>query len=95
MSLQVRHESETDRFSVYDADGALQGWVVYDVSGDTMRLLHAEVPPFLRGKGVGAEVVRSVLDELRASRTERIQPICGFVRSWMRDHPDYADLTTR
>lgn len=95
MSLQVRHESEIDRYTVYDADGALQGWVVYDVSGDTMRLLHAEVPPFLRGKGVGGDVVRSVLDELRASRTERVQPICGFVRTWMRGHSGYADLTTR
>lgn len=94
MSLTVMHEPDLDRFAVYDGE-ALQGWVVVDRVGSTTRLLHAEVPPMMRGKGVGGEVVRAVLDHLRASSTDQVKPVCGFVVSWMRHNPDYADLTTR
>lgn len=94
MSLTVTHEPDADRYAVYDGD-ALQGWIVYDRVGGTMRLLHAEVPPLMRNKGVGGEVVRAILDELRATTTDRVQPVCGFVVMWMRRHPEYADLTTR
>jgi uncharacterized protein len=94
MSLTVIHEPDVERYAAYDGDD-LQGWVVYDRVGTTMRLLHAEVPPVMRNKGVGGEVVRAVLDELRVSTTDRVQPFCGFVVMWMRRHPEYADLTTR
>ena len=94
MSLTVRHEPDAERYAVYEGD-ELQGWIDYDRSGTTVRLLHAEVPPLMRNRGVGGEVVRVILDELRASTTDRVQPICGFVRMWMRRHPEYADLTDR
>lgn len=94
MSLTVTHEPDAERYAVYDGD-ALQGWIVYDRIGTTLRLLHAEVPPIMRNKGVGGEVVRAVLDELRATTTDRILTFCGFVVMWMRRHPEYADLTTR
>jgi len=94
MSLTVTHEPDAERYSAYEGD-ELQGWIVYDHAGTTLRLLHAEVPPLMRNKGVGGDVVRAVLDNLRASTTDRVQPVCGFVVTWMRRHPEYADLTTR
>ncbi|UYN83202.1 MAG: N-acetyltransferase [Microcella sp.] len=94
MSLTVTHEPDADRYAVYDGD-ELQGFIIYERAGTTLRLLHAEVPPVKRGQGVGGEVVRVVLDELRAQSTDRVQPVCGFVVSWMRRHPEYAELTTR
>jgi predicted GNAT family acetyltransferase len=39
--------------------------------------------------------VHAILDDLRNSTTDRVQPVCGFVVTWMRRHPEYADLTTR
>jgi len=94
MSLTVTHEPDAERYAAYEGD-ELQGWIVYDHAGTTLRLLHAEVPPLMRNKGVGGDVVRAVLDNLRASTTDRVQPVCGFVVTWMRRHPEYADLTTR
>lgn len=94
MSLTVAHEPDADRYAVYNGD-ELQGFIVYENSGSTLRLLHAEVPPTMRGKGVGGDVVRAILDHLRESTTDRVQPVCGFVVSWMRRHPEYADLATR
>jgi len=94
MSLTVSKETDADRYAVYDGD-ELQGWIVYEVAGTALRLLHAEVPQAMRKKGVGGEVVRAILDDVRGSTTHRVQPVCGFVVSWMRRHPEYTDLTTR
>jgi len=94
MSLTVTHEPEAERYVVYDGD-ELQGFIIYEHAGTTLRLLHAEVPPTKRGTGVGGDIVRAILDELQATTTNRIQPVCGFVVNWMRRHPEYAELTTR
>jgi predicted GNAT family acetyltransferase len=94
MSLTVTHEPDAERYAAYEGD-ELQGWIVYDHAGTTLRLLHAEVPPLMRNKGIGGDVVHAILDNLRASTTDRVQPVCGFVVTWMRRHPEYADLTTR
>lgn len=94
MSLTVTHEPDASRYTVHRGD-ELQGWIDYDVAGGTLRLLHAEVPPLMRNKGVGGEVVQAILDEVRNSRTEPVQPICGFVRTWMRRHPEYDELARR
>ena len=65
MSLTVTHEPDADRYAAYDGD-ELQGWIIYDNAGGTLRLLHAEVPPLKRGQGVGGAVVQAILQELRA-----------------------------
>ena len=94
MSLTVTHEPDADRYAAYDGD-ELQGWIIYERAGGTLRLLHAEVPPLKRGKGVGGAVVQAILDELRSTTADRLQPVCGFISSWMRQNPDYADISSR
>jgi len=94
MNLTIAHEPEAERYAAYDGDD-LQGWIIYEHTGSTLRLLHAEVPAAMRKKGVGGDVVRAILDDLRVSTTHRVQPVCGFVVSWMQRHPEYGDLTTR
>jgi len=94
MSLTVKHEPDAERYAAYDGD-ELQGWIIYDRAGTTVRLLHAEVPPVMRNKGVGGDVVQAILDELSTTTDDRVQPVCGFVVSWMRRHPEYAELTSR
>lgn len=92
--MQLIHEPDAERYALYDGE-TLQGFIVYDLAGPTIRLLHAEVPPAMRNKGMGGIVTKAVLDELRASTDHRVVAVCPFVVRWMRDHPEYADLTTR
>lgn len=54
-------------------------------------LTHAEVPVELRGAGVGARLTAGTLELLR-SRGEKIVPLCPYVVSFIRRHPQYADL---
>jgi len=54
-------------------------------------LTHAEVPPALRGSGVGARLCRGTLELLR-ERGERMVPQCPFIVAFVRRHPQYRDL---
>ena len=42
--------------------------------------------------GVGNELARAALEFARESKI-RVIPTCPFVRSYIRRHPQYADLT--
>jgi predicted GNAT family acetyltransferase len=53
--------------------------------------VHTEVEP--RRKGLGNELVRGALDDLRA-RGLKVVPVCPFVGAYIRRHPAYADLLT-
>ncbi|MGI9605111.1 MAG: N-acetyltransferase [Acidimicrobiales bacterium] len=57
-------------------------------------LIHTEIDPAREGMGVGSFLVRSTLDQIRAEGGT-IVPTCPFVGSWIRRHPDYADLVDR
>jgi uncharacterized protein len=51
-----------------------------------MVFVHTEVPPALRGGGLGERLVRAGLN---AARTEglRIVAVCPFVRAYLGKHP--------
>ena len=66
-------------------------FVDYRRSGDTLWLVHAEVPAALRGQGFGAQLVRGTLELIR-SRGEDMVPMCGYVRSFVQRHADFSDL---
>ncbi|HEU4806109.1 MAG TPA: GNAT family N-acetyltransferase [Nitrobacter sp.] len=52
---------------------------------------HTKVPPELEGKGVGSDLVKGALDQVRADKF-RARAQCEFVKGWIDKHPDYADL---
>ena len=59
----------------------------------TLDLIHTEVDPALRGKGVGEAVVRFAFDAARSGGFKLI-PTCPFVKKFVERHPEYADLVT-
>ncbi len=63
----------------------------YHIASGVMTVLHTEVDPKLQGKGVGAALVKGVLDDIRA-RGLKVVPACSFVAAYIHRHPAYADL---
>ena len=57
-------------------------------------LTHTEVPVGLEGRGVGKHLIKSTLDILR-ERSVEVVPLCPFVASFIRRHPEYIDLVPR
>jgi predicted GNAT family acetyltransferase len=72
-------------------DGEPAGLIRYTREGDTLTMLHTEVEPKLEGHGIGSELVKRALDDVRA-KGEHVRPLCPFVAAYIDDHPEYADL---
>lgn len=69
----------------------LAGTIEYAAQPGRIVLIHTEVDPAFEGKGLGSRLVAGALDDIR-SRGLRLVPVCSFVRSYLRRHPEYADL---
>src|SRR5688500_12111868 len=66
------------------------GELTYRAEQNRLVLLHAEVPPALRGKGLAGHLVQAAVDRARRSG-ETIVPWCGYTRRWLKDHPAETD----
>ena len=88
----VRVVDNTDelRYEV-ELDGKRAGYLLYTREPDAVVLVHTDVDPAFEGRGLGSRLVAGALDDLRA-RGLRIVPVCPFVTSYLRRHPEYADL---
>ena len=59
--------------------------------GSVIELPHTEVDPSMQGRGLGAVLVKAVLDDLM-ERDVTVVPSCWYVAQYIESHPDYADL---
>jgi uncharacterized protein len=90
MELQIADHPEQERYEIR-ADGEIAGFVQYHLRGGTVAFMHTEIDPRFRGHGVAGLLIRSSLDAARERRLA-VLPYCPFVRGWITEHPDYADL---
>jgi predicted GNAT family acetyltransferase len=73
---------------------ALEGGVAfvdYQEIGKLRVLTHSEVPPALRGRGIGAELVAGAL-QLASEQGVRVQARCSYVARFIERNPQYQDL---
>jgi predicted GNAT family acetyltransferase len=92
-SIAVRDNPAELRYELL-LDNKVVGEIRYRRAPGAVALVHTEVLPSLEGGGFGARLVAGALDDIR-TRGLRVVPICPFVRSYIRRHPDYADLVVR
>ena len=89
MTCTVTDNPDKNRFEM-PLDGGL-AFVEYRRNGNVLTLNHAEVPPALEGQGIGSRLVEATLATVRAQGL-KVVPRCGFVRAYMRRHPECNDL---
>ncbi len=93
MSVDVTHDPDGSRYTLW-LDGARAGFADYLIQGDRIVFTHTEVDPAKRRGGLGGELVRAALDDVRGgSRT--VVAACPFVAEWIDEHPDYRELLER
>lgn len=88
-SLRVVDNVPAQRFEV--ERGGEAATLAYERDGNRLVLIHTEVPPNLQGHGIGQLLVRAALDEA-AREGELIVPLCEFVVSYLRRHPNELGL---
>lgn len=104
MINEVVHGAETPAFEFYvvkDEKVAIYnamvgeseiGGLSYNTAGDDrLVLLELSIFPMHRNQGIATELIRRVLDDVRAHRKSVIV-LCPIVHSFIGRHPEYADL---
>lgn len=95
MADTVTHDQSGSRYVLMRGDREI-GFIEYETREDgEIVFTHTEVDQDLHERGLGSQLVRGALEELRASTTARVGATCPFARRFLDEHPEYEDLTTR
>ena len=87
---EVRNNRDRARYELL-VDGELAGFVQYNMRGGRLILVHTEIHEDRAGHGLASILVAAALDDIR-TRGLHIVPVCPFVESFIRHHPEYDDL---
>jgi predicted GNAT family acetyltransferase len=91
MTTEVKNLADESRY-VVQVDGVEAGFAEYHLRGKSIYFFyHTVVQDEFEGRGLGSQLVRKALDDVRAAQGT-VVPICPFFASWLKKHPDYDDL---
>jgi predicted GNAT family acetyltransferase len=88
--LQVTRNAVESRFEA-TVDG-YPSKLDYILDGKNFVITHVGVHPALRGQGVAGRIVEVSLEYARENNL-RVVPMCSYAASYIRKHPEYAELT--
>lgn len=93
MDTEFVDNADMHRFELRSGEEVL-GFIDYQLASSAIVLVHTEVDETHSGKGYAATLARSALEDAR-SRGLRVVPTCPYVASYIKKHPEYADLVER
>ena len=85
----IRQNDARNRYE-FDVEGG-EALAFYRLADGVMTFTHTEVPAPLRGRGLGSQMMRAVVQDVRAQRL-KIVPRCPFVADYIRRNPEFTDL---
>jgi len=88
-NIVVENDQAAKRFAAR-IDGK-EAFIQYRYADDNLVLVHTEVPDSLSGRGIAGKLVHTALEYARAEGVKVI-PLCPFVSSYIRRHPEYESL---
>jgi predicted GNAT family acetyltransferase/glutaredoxin len=86
----VVHNPEKSRYELRLGD-RLVGVAAYRRRNGRIVFTHTEVDESCSGRGFGSALVKAALDDANQGGLE-VRPLCPFVASYIRRHPEYAGL---
>ena len=89
-ALVIQENTAQHRFEA-TKNGALAGYVEYNVLSEALMFTHTEVIEAFEGQGVGSALAKHVLGEARR-QGKQVIPVCQFIAGYIRKHREYVDL---
>ena len=68
--------------------------IEYIKTKDKIYLTHTEVPKGLEGKGIGTELIRQALNDIKEKELTLV-PLCPFVALFIKRNPEYKQLVLK
>ena len=88
-SRQIRNNTALQRYEL-DVDGGI-AFARYRLEPGVVIITHVETPLALRGQGIGSQVVEGSLHLIRTEKL-KVRAGCNFARSYLAEHPEFADI---
>jgi predicted GNAT family acetyltransferase len=66
----------------------------YIVAQNRIFLTHTEVPIGLEGRGIGSELIKKVLEDIK-TKDMILVPLCPFVAGYIKKHPEWKSLVLK
>ena len=92
MAYQLIDRPESKRYEFHVENHI--AFIEYIKAQDKIYLTHTEVPTALEGKGVGSELVRQVLEDIK-QKDLTLVPLCPFVAGYIKKHPEWRELVLK
>lgn len=89
MSFDIRHDPAAGRFETV-VDGQ-HCELDYRLADKVMTITHTGVPAPVGGRGIASALTQAAMESARAEGWT-VVPACGYAASWLRRHPEFADL---
>jgi len=86
----VTDSPAASRYELHVGD-ELAGVIQYRLREREISLLHTEIEPAFQGAHLATHLARYALDDAR-ERGLAVLPFCPYVSSWIKKHPEYAEL---
>ena len=87
---EITDNASKSQYEIY-VDDELAGFMTYTLQDDTFIAIHTEIDDAYEGQGLGSQLVKRVLTDLRDAGLA-LKPSCPFVRDYIERHREYADL---
>ena len=85
MTYPIEHHPENSRFQAL-----VEGHLCvadYTLSPGVMHIVHTGVHPSLEGRGIAAALIAAAFEHARTQQL-KIDPVCSYVRVYIRRHPE-------
>lgn len=89
MEHQVKINEAESQYELNLPEG--KALITYEIDGNTMSILHTEVPEAVEGQGIASELAKFALNDARKKQL-KVKVYCRFVKIFLRRHPEYQDL---
>lgn len=91
-TTELNYKYEPDRIFAEDHGGKLLAEIKFPATEDGLvNFAGTFVDPALRGQGIGDQMVRAAIAEIRKRGAKAIAT-CPYVKAWFSRHPEESDV---
>jgi predicted GNAT family acetyltransferase len=91
MDPRVIHNEKEHRYEIW-LDDVRVGLADYSLMPGERHFVHTEVSPEHQGKSYAAILMREAFLDMRQNSNDKVVPVCSYVVSYMKKHPETNDL---
>lgn len=94
MQPELSHEPDARRYAL--RLGSQPVCILdYRIDDDAISLIRTYTQPAERGNGYAAQLVDFAVNDIEATTTYRVVPMCWYVAQWFQEHPDRIGVLER